>query len=178
MTDLITGTMPGKKVAVALLLVLLAPPVFAGSDNNATATFGKLQSLEGQWEGKDQKGKPVRSYFSPIASNTAVMETLTTSGDETVSVYSRAANSIILVHYSVQNNQPLLRAQPSPGPRQKMVFTFEEAENLPHPGAGHEYRLMIEFKDSEHIIEHWTWREDGKDTESVFHLERLHLSRN
>lgn len=37
---------------------------------------------------------------------------------------------------------------------------------------------MIEFKDSDHIIEHWTWREDGKDTESVFHLERLHLSRN
>ncbi len=120
----------------------------------------------------------MRSYFSPIASNTAVMETLTTSGDETVSVYSRAANSLILVHYSAQNNQPLLRAKPSPGPRQKLVFTFEEAENLPHPGAGHEYSLILEFKDSDHIIEHWTWREDGKDTESVFHLERLHLSRD
>ncbi|HEV2116252.1 MAG TPA: hypothetical protein VGR48_09530 [Terriglobales bacterium] len=167
-----------KFAVVLLALSVLTPPLCAAGGNNAQTAFGKLQSLEGQWEGKDQKGKPVRSYFSPIASNTAVMETLTTRGDEMVSVYSRAANSIILVHYSAQNNQPLLRALPSSGTRQKLVFTFEEAENLPHPDAGHEYSLTIEFKDGDHITERWTWREDGKDTDSVFHLERLHLSRN
>lgn len=170
----------GRQNACVILLLgaALGWPLHAAGNNPAQAAFLQLQSLEGDWQGKDQRGHPVRSYFSSIAGNSAVMETLTRGSDEMVSLYSLAANSIVLVHYRASNNQPRLRAVPSPGGRQKLTFTFEEAENLPNPTAGHEYRLVIEFKDSDHITEHWTWRHDGKDTETVFHLARMHLSRN
>jgi hypothetical protein len=53
------------------LLLLLVPhpdaiaPLFAGS--NSASAFGKIQSLAGDWEGKDDKGKPVKAIFKSIA---------------------------------------------------------------------------------------------------------------
>jgi hypothetical protein len=167
-----------KKTAVMLAAAILTPLLHANNGNAAQPAFRQLQRLVGDWQGKDQRGEPVRSYFSPIASKTAVMETISAGHDEMVSVYSMGANSIVLVHYCASNNQPRLRAVPSSGPIQELVFSFESAENLPSLAVGHERKLVIEFQDSDHITEHWTWCHDGKDTETVFHLARMHLSRN
>ena len=163
---------------VFLAVAILAPSLSASSGNFATDAFRKLQSLEGNWEGRTQQGEPVKSYISPIASNTAVMETVSLGGDEMVSLYSVNANSILLVHYCATNNQPRMRAVPNSTPIQELVFSFEGAANLPSLAVGHERKLVIEFQDSDHITERWTWRRDGKDTDMVFRLARVHFSRN
>lgn len=34
-------------------------------------------------------------------------------------------------------------------------------------------RLVITFQDANHVTEEWTWKENGKETTSVFQLERI-----
>jgi hypothetical protein len=160
-------------VLVLLAVAILAPSLSASSGNFATDAFRKLQSLEGSWQGSTPQGEPVKSYISPIASNTAVMESVTVGRDEMVSLYSVDANSILLVHYSARNHQPRMRAVPASSSIQELVFSFEDG-----PSVGHERQLIIEFQDSDHITERWTSRRDGKDTDIVFHLERVRFSRN
>jgi hypothetical protein len=115
----------------------------------------------------------VKSNFKAVASNTAMLETLNVSGmEEMVTLYSVDKDGIALVHYCPTNNQARMRAIPEPGDVKELVFTFRGAGNLPNLEDGHEHKLVIEFHDKDHIVEHWTWRKSGKDTEMVYHLAR------
>ena len=33
--------------------------------------------------------------------------------------------------------------------------------------------LVIKFQDKDHMTEEWTWKADGKETTSVFYLQRV-----
>src|SRR6202521_1110234 len=79
-----------RKIAPLLaLLSLAAAPLIAGS--RSEAAFKKLQSLAGEWEGKDDHGMAVKTNFQVMASKTAVMETLSRSGmEEMIKLYSVA----------------------------------------------------------------------------------------
>lgn len=147
------------------------PAILARS--GASAGFQKLQSLAGDWEGKDEEGHNVKSSFRVIASNTAVMETMAASGTgEMVTLYSVDDDAILLLHYCPMNNQPRMRAIPSSDDAAELVFSFESAANLPSPSSGHEHKLVMQFQDQSHITERWTWRQNGKDTEMVYHFAR------
>ncbi len=136
--------------------------------------FRQLQSLTGSWRGTDEHGQPVRSAFQRIASDTAVMETLAPTGmEEMVTLYSIDRDAIALIHYCPTNNQPRMRAIPRPDRPGTLVFEFQDAGNLASLAEGHEHKLVIDFKDQDHVDEHWTWRRDGSDTEMTFRLARL-----
>jgi len=155
--------------AAFALVEAAAPPT-----SPAVAAFHKLSALVGNWEGKDDSGAEVKSHFQLIAGRTAVMETLTMSGtDQMVTFYSLDGNSIFLVHYCPTNNQPRMRATPEAGDLSKLVFSFESVANLPNPDAGHEHKLVLEFTGKDHIVEHWTWRQKGKDTLMTYRLSRV-----
>ena len=156
---------------IVLALAICVKPA-TGASWAATA-LQELKALGGHWQGTDAHGKPVRSVFQMIAGNTAVMETLYPPDMEAmVTLYSVDGNAIALMHYCPTNNQPHMRATPQPGPVKRLVFEFQGAGNLPNTRVGHEYRLVMEFQDKNHIVEHWTWRENGRDSEMVYHLER------
>jgi hypothetical protein len=150
---------------------LSAAPLLAAS--HSVAAFKKLQALAGDWEGKDEKGQPVRTSFKSIVSNTAVMETLSPSGTEDmVTVYSLDGDGIALVHFCPTNNQPRMRAVPASDDAKELAFEFQGASNLPSPNTGHQHHLVIRFEDENHITETWTWRHEGMDMPMVFHLTR------
>ena len=164
-----------NRCKLTLLLFLFASiaaaPILATT--YSAAAFKKLLSLAGEWEGKDEHGMPVKTSFKPMASSTAVMETLAMSGmDEMVSLYSVDQDSIALVHYCPTNNQPRMRATPDSDEIKELVFEFQGAGNLRSPSAGHQHRLVIHFDNANHMTETWTWRQDDKDTLMVFHLTR------
>ncbi len=167
-----------KRILFLLIGTLtIGAGVSAAPASRATAAFQKLQSLVGDWEGKDEHGDAVKTNFKLLASKTAVMETLTASGmDEMVTLYSIDGDSIALLHYCPTNNQPRMRATPAPGDVTKLVFSFQGAGNLPNLETGHEHKLVIEFQDNDHIVEHWTWRQKGKDMEMVYHFARKNAS--
>ena len=153
------------------LLCVVASPALAGPHSGAA--FKKLQSLAGDWEGKDEHGMDVKTNFKVVATNTAVMETLAPSGmDEMVSLYSVDQDAIALVHYCPTNNQPRMRATPDSDDVKELVFEFQGAGNLKSPAAGHQHHLVIRFEDANHITETWTWRANDKDTLMVFRLAR------
>jgi hypothetical protein len=160
------------RLAIAVLVgLLVSAPTWAGT--RAAAAFKRLQGLAGEWEGKDEKGKPVRTSFKSIVANTGVMETLSPAGMEPmVTVYSLDGDGIALVHFCPTNNQPRMRVVPTSDDVKELAFDFQGATNLPSPNAGHQHHLVIRFEDADHITETWTWRENGMDMPMVFHLSR------
>jgi hypothetical protein len=165
--------MSRKKLAFSLffLTALTVAPILAGT--HSAAAFKKLQSLAGEWEGKDDHGMPAKTNFKVAAADTAVIETISPQGmEEMVTLYSADGDGIALVHYCPTNNQPRMRAVPASDDVKELVFVFQSATNLPSPAAGHQHQLMLRFDDSDHITETWTWRQNGKDTPMVFHLAR------
>ncbi|HLY63262.1 MAG TPA: hypothetical protein VKV95_21155 [Terriglobia bacterium] len=164
-------TNPGI-ILLAVVLGFARPPAFAAA-SRATPGILKLQSLAGDWEGKDERGRSVKTSFKLIAGETAVLETLAMPGmEEMVTIYSQDGDGIALLHYCPTNNQPRMRAVPPPGEVKELVFEFEGAGNLASPDEGHEHKLVMQFQDKDHITERWTWRSNGKDTEMVYRFAR------
>jgi hypothetical protein len=157
-------------VAVLLLsTVLLAQ----SAPSTAQSAFKKMSLLQGEWEGKDADGKPVRTSFQPMISGTALMETLSPSGmEEMLSLYSVDGDGIQLAHYCPTNNQPRMRAVPSGADPKELDFQFTGAANLPDISVGHQHRMVLQFEDADHITETWTWRHGNHDMPMVFHLAR------
>src|ERR1041385_8695407 len=92
-----------------LVLTFLLFPLFAGTP--AESAFKKLQSLAGQWEGKDAHGMAAKTSFEALASGTAVMEKLAASGmEEMITLYSMDRDGIALVHYC-PHEQPTPRSE-------------------------------------------------------------------
>ena len=155
-------------------VVAIAFSLFAQQQtDHATEAFQKLQSLAGDWKGKDEQGNEVKSNFKLMISNTVVMETLDASGmEEMLTLYSVDGNGISLLHYCPTNNQPHMRAIPSSRNVKELVFSFLDAGNLSSIAVGHEHKMILEFDDEDHITERWTWRKNAKDTEMIYHLVR------
>ena len=159
--------------AVLALVAILAPLSLAQTSTNASSTFHTLQALAGEWEGKDDSGNAVQTKFEFAAGNTAVLETLTMAGmEEMLTLYSVDGDGIALVHYCPTNNQPRMRAVPASGDVKELVFEFQGATNLADPSIGHQHKLVLEFTGADQIIERWSWRKDGKDTEMVHFFTR------
>jgi hypothetical protein len=143
------------RLLLLLLLVLIAiAPLFAGV--NPVPAFQKIQLLAGDWEGKDEKGQPVKSNFKSMASGTAVLETLSPAGMEQ-----------IVTVYGIE-----LRVVPGRSDPRELAFDFISATKLASPAAGHRHHLRIRFEDGDHITEAWTWRQDNRDMPMVLHLAR------
>jgi len=159
--------------AVLAFVAILVPLSIAQTPSNATSTFHKLQALAGEWEGKDDSGKAVKTKFELVAGNTAILETLTMAGmEEMLTLYSVDGDGIALVHYCPTNNQPHMRAIPASGDVKELVFAFQGATNLPDPDIGHQHKLVLEFTGADQIVERWTWRKGGKDTEMLHYFTR------
>ena len=154
-----------------VLLISLTVPLLAGTP--AESAFKKLQSLSGEWAGKDDHGMVSKTNFQVLASKTAVMETLSPAGmEEMITLYSMDRDGIALVHYCPTNNQPRMRVVPQSNDVKELSFDYQGAGNLKSPETGHQHHLVLKFEDADHITETWTWREGDKDTPMVFHFTR------
>jgi hypothetical protein len=160
------------RLLLLILLILIAiAPLFAAT--NSVAAFKKIQLLAGNWDGKDDKGQPVKTNFKSIVSGTAVMETLAPTGmEDMVTVYSLDGDGIALIHFCPTNNQPRMRVIPATSDPKELAFDFVSAGNLPSSATGHQHHLLIRFEDADHITETWTWRQDNMDMPMVFRLAR------
>jgi hypothetical protein len=92
--------------------------------------------------------------------------------EEMLTLYSVDGDGIALVHYCPTNNQPHMRAIPTSAVVRELVFSFQSATNLPNPSIGHEQQMVLQFDGPDQIVEHWTWRKKGKDTEMIYHFIR------
>ncbi|HTS04510.1 MAG TPA: hypothetical protein VMP68_02935 [Candidatus Eisenbacteria bacterium] len=158
---------------IVVFAAALVPFSIAQTPSHVSSTFHKIQALAGDWEGKDDSGDAVKTKFQLVAGGTAVMETLTMTGmEEMLTLYTVDRDGIALVHYCPTNNQPRMRAVPASGEVKELVFAFQSATNLPDLSIGHEQKLVLAFTGADQIVERWTWRKNGKDTEMIYTFTR------
>src|SRR5215467_13044999 len=118
---------------IFLVLLLLSTGFLQAAPKPVDTAFKKMLSLEGEWEGKDAGGRPVKSTFKQVVSGTTLMETLSPTGmEEMLSLYSMDGDGIQLAHYCPTNNQPRMLAVPSAG-ADELDFQFNGGGNLRDP---------------------------------------------
>ena len=163
-----------KRAALVFLIFISGLNVVGETAPKASSlAFKKMQALAGDWEGKDASGMPAKTNFKVVVANTTVMETRQMHGEpEMLTLYTVDGDGIALVHFCPTNNQPRMRAVPKTNDPKELDFQFTGAGNLPEPSVGHEHRLILRFQDENHIIEEWTWRSKGRDSETVIHFAR------
>jgi hypothetical protein len=156
----------------AALAMLLAIPSFAQS--NAKATFERLQTLNGTWEGKANNGKPVKVVFRSTSGGSALVSEIL--GEENmITVFHLDNDRLLMTHYCAAGNQPRMLASASPDGK-TVTFTFIDGTNIPSPKAGHMSTLVINMPDANHHTEDWTFVEDGKETKEHFDAVRAKAS--
>jgi hypothetical protein len=153
-----------KTILTVLALLALGNLGYARLSND----FDRLKALAGDWEATTPEGK-TRVTYRLISNDTALMETIIS--ENMVSVYHPDGDAVLMTHYCAIGNQPRMRAQSSVNGDLK--FQYVDAANLKSPNDGHMQRLVIKFQDADHVTQEWTWKENGKETTSVSHLQRV-----
>jgi hypothetical protein len=161
----------GKFLISFLALISFATAGWAAS--KCQPEFDKIKSLAGNWEGKSAGGNPVHINYKLVSGGTAVMESIMESAEaQMVTLYYLDGDRLMMTHYCMANNQPRMRADASSSNPSAIKFSFVDITNLASPDAGHMYAHSIEWKDSNHVTQHWTWREAGKDKVETFEMLR------
>jgi hypothetical protein len=156
----------------AALAFLLAVPCFAQSD--AKATFDRLQTLTGTWEGKSSDGNPVKVVFRSTAGGSALLSEIL-GKENMISMFHMDNDRLLMTHYCAAGNQPRMQASASPDGK-TITFTFVDGTNIAGPKAGHMNSLVIGMSDADHHTEDWTFVQDGKETKEHFEAVRAKAS--
>jgi hypothetical protein len=147
-------------------------PIGAGDEVDGASAFARVKQLEGTWVGTGVGAGKATTVFELTANGTVLLERYSNAslpgGGQMVTAFHVDGRDLVLTHYCIANNQPVLRAErfdPSAG---EIQFEFVRASNLTSPGAGHMRRAMYRLQDATHFTTEWAFFESGvlKSTES------------
>jgi len=160
--------------SVSFLLVVLGLTVTpAIAQSKAQASFDKLKTLAGNWEGT--AGGLVSKVSYRVISNGSVLEESMQNGteDPMVTIYHLDGDRLMVTHYCGAGNQPRMVAAPDPGKPNVFAFKFLDATNLSSTQEGHMRDLVLTIVDKDHITQQWTWRDKNKEAKmELFKLAR------
>ena len=150
-------------------------PKPAGLPTTAGATFDKLKSLVGEWEGSFKEGEqqfPATTSFRLVSDGSALMNVLGAgTPHEMVTMIHMDNSDLLATHYCAAHNQPRFRLVPSSEPN-VVTFEFKDATNLQSLTDPHMVGLKITFMDANHHYEEWTFLENGRKSSSRFDFRR------
>ena len=142
-----------------------ATPDAGGGRIDGKAAFAQLKQLEGVWEAPAAGGKTARTEFELTANGTVLLERYTNpampGGGRMATAYHLDGNDLVLTHYCIANNQPVLRAERFDAAAKEIQFEFLRAGNLPSPAAGHMHRASYRIVDADHFVTEWEFFEKG-----------------
>jgi hypothetical protein len=161
-----------KRCVLSLVIVVLAAsPVL--TQTKAAAGFEKLKSLAGQWQAKATDGQTVNISYEIVSGGSALMETLMPANEPSmVTIYHLDGNKLLMTHYCSAGNQPRMHAAVNGGAIKTLDFTFLNATNMAKRSDGHMHHLTLNIQDRDHMMQVWTWRENGKDVQTTYYLQR------
>jgi hypothetical protein len=133
--------------AVGLLLPMLMNAASAQTPTSAEQAFERLGTLVGRWEAEVRGGR-IQADIRLSAGGTALVETWTLAPSrESLTIYARDGNRLLVTHYCPQGNQPRLRfAEVAADGRYH--FAFLDGGNLQDPQAQHLHALWTRFDDA------------------------------
>lgn len=138
---------------------------------SAGTGFDDLKSLAGKWIGEDQNGNPLRVDYKVVSGGNALFESMS-SGEqpEMVTMYYPDRDEIMLSHFCLLKNQ--VRMKTTKVDPHTFEFHFVDATNLVNPSQPHMTKLLLRREDENRTVQVWTHLENGKESTTVFHLNR------
>ena len=149
----------GKVLATLVIGVFGVAVPGASGGIDAKAAFAQLKQLEGIWESRGAQGSISRSEFELTASGTVLLERYSNSAmpgnGRMATAYHLDGTDLVLTHYCMANNQPVLRAERFDAAAKEIQFEFLRAGNLPSPNSGHMRRAKYKLVDGDHFLTEW-----------------------
>ena len=165
------------RTALALAVLAVAPAFVAAQEMHMAAhsnpAFDQFKFLVGHWEGTTSNGKKVTVSFELISNGSVLMERLS-PGDEPdmITMYTLEGDRILATHYCSAGNQPTMQTAPSPAADGKYQFTFSRLSGAKSPDEGHMVGLNVSMPDKDHLIQNWTFMDNGKSQSENFTYTR------
>jgi len=165
----------------ACLLLVGSFVAYAGEGRGApysgSKEYERMKQLVGVWEGTSNMGKEgqrVRVEYRLTAGGSAIVETLFPgTSEEMISVYYDNKGKLSMTHYCMLQNRPFMKLQKA-GP-DTLDFVFSKGGGIDPKKDAHMHALIISFVDKDHIVENWTYFEDGKEKGvTKLNLSRVH----
>ena len=157
------------RMAAVLGCIFVSTAGFAQS--NAQKVLDRFKSMVGTWEGKSAKGQTSEVTYRLMADGTAVMADSHMVSEDMTSLFYVDGDRLLMTHFCPSGNQPRMVATISPDLK-TVFFDFLDATNLPGPQAGHMHRAVYLFSDAEHYSEEWTWKQEGKEANFHYEMQR------
>jgi hypothetical protein len=146
-----------------------------GTPYSGSKEYERMKQLIGVWEGTSNMGKEgdrVRVEYRLTAGGSAIVETLFPgTPEEMISVYHDKKGKLSMTHYCMLQNQPSMKLVNAGVATLEFVLT--KGSGINPKKDPHMHALTISFVDKDHIVENWTYFEDGKEKG----VTRLNLSR-
>ena len=155
--------MKAMRIVFFLLVVLGLSVAPAMAQSKAQASFDKLKTLAGNWEGA--AGGMTSKVSYRVISNGSVIEETMQNGteDPMVTIYHLDGDRLMVTHYCGAGNQPRMVASPDPSKPNVFAFRFLDATNLSSTQEGHMRDLVLTIVDRDHITQQWTWHAQNKE---------------
>ena len=168
-----------KLLCTLAIVAVIGPSAGANGGIDAKAAFAQLKQLEGVWESKGKEGVS-RSEFELTGNGTVLLERFSNSAmpgnGRMATAYHLDGADLVLTHYCMANNQPVLRAERFDPAAKEIQFEFVRAGNLQTPNTGHMRRAMYRIVDADHFVTEWEFFENGKkkftETETFTRVKR------
>lgn len=165
-------------VAVCLMLVAFSA---AGADSNkedcdenmkpytGSAEFEKIKSLSGTWTGTGMmhgEEVPMTIEYKTTSGGSAVIETFSPGAPmEMVSIYYEEDGKLIMKHFCMLQNQPVLGVKNSD--KDKIEFDLIGGTNMDMSKDMHMHTAVFTFVDENTMTQAWTPYQDGKAAEGA-----------
>ena len=167
-----------RLASMAIALSLVAAFAVAQHSNSlegpphSNAALEQFKTLAGEWEGKDNHGKPVHASYEALASG-VVMERLQAEGEPSmVTMYSLDGDHIVAIHFCSTGNQPILKTGTVSAATGKYDFQIERTYGLRSPDELHMIELLFTLPDHDHVTEAWTNLDHGRKSTNTISLAR------
>lgn len=155
-----------KRLLSLLLLSLAATAASAQPD--AQASFEKLKSLAGTWEGPITttpkqpaiEGKTMRVVLRVTAMGNTLMHEMTGAGqpDDPITMFYRDGDRLLLTHYCDAGNRPRMTGKASADGK---TVEFELLDVAGGTQYGHMHHTVFTFIDADHHAEDWIFMLPG-----------------
>ena len=163
------------------LLLVASFVAYAGEGRGAPYTgskeYERMKQLVGVWEGTSNMGKEgqkVKVEYRLTAGGSAIVETLFPgTPEEMISVYYDNKGKLSMTHYCMLQNRPSMKLQKAGGDTLDLVFA--KGGGIDPKKDAHMHALTISFVDKDHVVENWTYFEEGKEKGvTKLNLSRVH----
>ena len=163
--------MTRMKPVLLALGAALALAAESGAADPIEASWERLRSLVGEWEGRYSEGFAARVSYRLVSNGTAIMETLESAhDDQMVTLYHRDGSSLLLTHYCSLGNQTRMRSRGLENGR--MAFAYVDASNVKGADDHVMSGLVMTFNGPDRLAHEWTSRSGSREQTGRFEFQR------